>query len=116
MIDVIREYEAVGKYNYTTEEAELASKTLGEVCFKPTPKEMSSRNFRPSLWIVKDIKKGERFKFAAEDKENGNFDSIRPGGGLHIRFTDIINEKVATRDLKASEMLNWDMVDIGSRQ
>lgn len=112
MIDAIRQYEATGVYSYTTEEAELASKTLGEVCFKPTPKEMSSRENRPSLWVVKDMKKGEVFKFAAEDKVNGNFDSIRPGGGLHIRFTDIINGKVATRDLKAAELLDWEMVDM----
>ncbi|CAN0573252.1 unnamed protein product [Ectocarpus sp. 12 AP-2014] len=113
MIDVIREYEAKGLYQYTVEENELAYKTLGEVCFQPTSKEMSSRDIRPSLWIVKDIKKGEQFKFAAEDKKDGNFDSIRPGGGLHVRFTDLVNGKIASRDLKASEMLSWDMIELG---
>ncbi len=113
MIDTIREYENKGSYQYNQEEQKLADKTLGTVCFKPTDKELSSRNARPSLWIVKDIKKGEKFKFAAENKKDGNFDSIRPSGGLHIRFADLIDGKIATRDLKISEMLSWDMVEIG---
>ncbi len=111
MIDVIREYETTGNYLYNEIEQNLATQTYGEVCFKPTIKEMSSRATRPSLWVVKDIKKGEKFCFAAEDKINGNFDSIRPGGGLHIRFTNIINNRIASRDIKASEMLDWSMLE-----
>lgn len=113
MIEAIRQYEKTGSYKYETlEEKELASKVYGEVCFLPTKKEMSSRELRPTLWIVKDIRKGEILQFAAEDKEKGNFDSIRPGGGLHIRFTDVIQGKKALSDLKAGTPLSWDMVEL----
>jgi N-acetylneuraminate synthase len=61
---------------------------------------------------VEDIKAGEPFKFAAGKK--GNFDSIRPDGGLHIRYTDLIDGKIATRDIAAGTPLVWDMVEIQS--
>ena len=63
MIDVIREYEATGSYQYNEIEQNLATQTYGEVCFKPTIKEMSSRATRPSLWVVKDIKKGDELSY-----------------------------------------------------
>ncbi len=59
--------------------------------------------------MVDDIKKGEKLSFAGG--RPGNIDSIRPGGGLHIRYADFVHGKVATRDLKAGEPLQWDMID-----
>lgn len=115
MTDMIRAYERGENPQYESEEEHnLAKLTHGSVCFDPTPKEINARAIRPSLWIVKDIKKGEKFVFAAEsaNKERGNFDSIRPGGGLHIRFTDIIEDKTASQDIKAGTPLSWDMVNI----
>jgi len=116
MIDMIRHYEKTGEVNYETEaERKAAALTHGNVCFEPTPKEINSRNVRPSLWVVEDIKKGEVFDFAALTRK-GNFDSIRPAGGVHIRFTDIIDGAKATRDLKAGEPLSWDMVDMSAKK
>lgn len=112
LIDMIRHYEKTGEINYETQmERDAAALTHGRVCFEPTAKEMNSRNIRPSLWVVEDIKAGDVFKFAATTRK-GNFDSIRPAGGLHIRFTDFINGKPAARDIKAGEPLNWDMVSL----
>lgn len=112
MVDMIRHYEATGEVSYNSEEeAEIARSTHGAVCFDPTEKEKASRQIRPSLWVVKDIKKGDDLKFAAEDKEGGNFDSIRPGGGLHVRFTDIINGAKAAYDCKAGTPVSWDLVE-----
>lgn len=112
MIDMIREYEKTGKSGYETEEEEnAAQRALGTVCFEPTEKEQASRLIRPSLWATKDIIQGEPFHFAAED-EDGNFDSIRPGGGLHIRFTDFIQNKKAARNIKQGEPLDWNMVSL----
>lgn len=111
MIDKIREFEKTGVVEYDSdEEREVAARTHGEVCFEPTEKELASRKARPSLWVVKDIKAGDPLKFAAEDKENGNFDSIRPAGGLHIRHTDEVEGQKASRDIKAGEPLTGDMV------
>jgi pseudaminic acid synthase len=116
MVDMIRAYEAGDEAGYAYHsdvEKKCANDTHGTVNFTPTKKEMASRNVRPSLWIVRDIKKGESFKFAAEavDKDTGNFDSIRPAGGVEIRFTDVINGKIATRNIPEGTALTWDMVE-----
>ncbi len=112
MIELIRAFEAKGSIEYDNEdEASQARRTHGQVRFDPTEKEINSRVLRPSLWVVADVKKGEALKFAAEDK-TGNFDSIRPSGGIHIRFTDFINGKTAARDIKAGETLQWDMIKL----
>lgn len=111
MIDMIRHFEKTGEIAYESDlEREAAALTHGKVCFEPTPKELNSRNVRPSLWVVEDIKKGDKFSFAAV-RRKGNFDSIRPAGGLHIRFTDEIEGKTASRDIQAGEPLSWDMVE-----
>ena len=108
MIDQIRHFEAKGEVSYDNErEEEMALKTHGHVNFAPTEKELASRNIRPSLWVVRDIKKGEPLIFAAENKEVGNFDSIRPGGGLHIRFADFLEGQKATQDIQAGTPLEW---------
>lgn len=110
-IEMIREYESTGSIIYETEfESQQALRTHGTVTFEPTEKECKSRILRPSLWVVDNVKKGEPLMFAGSDRQNGNFDSIRPAGGIHIRFTDFIAGKVASRDLKAGETLTWDMV------
>jgi pseudaminic acid synthase len=112
MVDMIRTFEKNGSIPFDSKEEEKeAQRTHGKVTFDPTQKELASRIARPSLWVVQDIKAGEPFKFAAEDK-TGNFDSIRPSGGIHIRHTDLINGKRAARDIKAGEPLTWDMVKI----
>lgn len=110
MIDMIRHYERTGEIIYETQdEKAAAAATHGRVCFEPTAKEMNSRNLRPSLWVVEDMKAGEQFHFAAMTRK-GNFDSIRPAGGMHVRFTDFVNGKKAARDVKAGEPLSWDMI------
>lgn len=63
------------------------------------PGEQSSRQFRRSLYVVKDIKEGE--KFTSE-----NIKSIRPSYGLHPnRYQEVIHEKYASQDIKAGTAL-----------
>lgn len=108
MVDMIRHFEQEGDVQFSSDdEKAMANLAVGEVCFTPTAKELESKKARPSLWVTRDIKKGETFKFAAEDKGHGNFDSIRPGGGLHIRFTDLIDGKIASCDINAGVPLQW---------
>lgn len=112
MVEMIRHFEATGEIHYETqEERDIADLTHGQVCFDPTPKEMNSRGIRPSLWAVEDMKAGDKFSYAAITR-SGNFDSIRPAGGLHVRFTDLINGSKAARNISAGEPLSWDMIAI----
>lgn len=113
MVDGIRYFEKTGKINYESEEErQVALTTHGGVVFTPTEKEIASRTVRPTLWVVRDIKAGEKLVFAAENKSGGNFDSIRPGGGLPIRFTDIIEGCVAANDIEAGTPLTWESIVI----
>ena len=111
MIDMIRTYEREGKSTYNNpEENSEALRTHGVICLDPTEKELASRQLRPSLWIVKDIEEGGVITFGPGG--TGNVDSLRPGGGLHIRYADIINGARATKRLEAGTPLRWDMVDL----
>lgn len=116
IVQTIRDFEAGKDVEYQTDlEKQMAQKAHGKVCFTPTSKEEGSRMIRPSLWVTSDIKAGEEFKFCAGDDASGNFDSIRPTGGLHVRFTDHVEGKKAARDIKKGQPLAWDVVLIESR-
>ena len=71
-----------------------AEKLLGEVNFKPK----KGREFARSLYVVKDIKKGEKFT-------KDNIKAIRPGFGLHPKYLPKIIGKVATRNLEKGDRL-----------
>ncbi len=74
------------------EECNNAYKALGKVSYELSEAEKINVNFRRSLYVVKDIKKGE--KFTAE-----NIRSIRPGYGLHPRYYEEILGKTVSQDL-----------------
>jgi len=67
-------------------------KALGTVTYKSTEEQEKSKMFSRSLFIARDIKKGEMFT-----KENVR--SIRPGYGLEPKFIDLIIGKRAKKDL-----------------
>lgn len=75
------------------EECNNAYKALGKVNYDLSESEKNSLIFRRSLYVSKDIQKGE--KFTPE-----NIRSIRPGYGLHPRYYEQILGKNATEDLK----------------
>jgi pseudaminic acid synthase len=72
---------------------------IGEVSLKPK----KGKEFARSLYIVKDIKKGEKFT-------KDNIRTIRPGYGLHPKFLPQILGKRACKDLKKGDRLTWDVV------
>jgi pseudaminic acid synthase len=79
-------------------------KALGIVDYNLTDKQRKSRVFCRSLYIVRDIKKGECI---TED----NVRSIRPGYGLHPQYFNEIIGKKALRDLKRGEALKKEFLD-----
>jgi N-acetylneuraminate synthase len=79
-----------------------AEKMLGRIDYGLTHAELKSRAFRRSLFVVADMRAGERFTAR-------NLRSIRPGHGLHTRHFEEIIGRVATRNLKRGTPLSWDM-------
>jgi pseudaminic acid synthase len=87
MVDTVRTAEAaVGRAEYGVSAAERASQM-----------------FRRSLFVVKDVKAGERF--TADSVR-----SIRPGSGLHTRHLDDVLGREAVRDIPRGTPLSWDLV------
>jgi pseudaminic acid synthase len=72
---------------------------MGDVNFKVK----KGKEFARSLYVVKDIKKGEKFS-------RENIRSIRPGYGLHPKYLPQILGKKACRDLKKGDRLSWDVI------
>jgi len=91
------------EFKAMVESVRVAEKALGEIHFGLSEKERSSRVFRRSLFVVKDIKQGEFFS-------SSNVRSIRPGYGLHTRHLDEVLGKRATRDIERGTPLSWDLV------
>ena len=64
-----------------------AEKLLGKVDYSMTPKKKQSRQFARSLYVAKDIKKGEIFT-------EENIQSVRPGYGMHPKYLkDVLGTK-----------------------
>ncbi len=80
-----------------------AEKALGSVYYGASKREAPSRVFRRSLFVVKDMSKGEAF--SAE-----NIKSIRPGYGLSVRFFNNIIGRYATCNIERGTPLSWDLV------
>jgi len=78
-------------------------KALGKVSYDLSEKTLKSREFCRSLFIVKDIKKGEIFT-------SENLRSIRPGYGLAPKYTNDIIGKRARRDIKKGTPATWSFI------
>lgn len=63
-------------------------KSLGKQNYILTDKQIKGKSFSRSLYVVKDIKKGDLFS-------NSNVRSIRPGYGLHPKFLKDILGKIS---------------------
>lgn len=81
-----------------------AEQTIGRPNYKPTKSEKENIIFRKSLFIVKDIKRGE--KFSPE-----NIRSIRPGYGLEPRYYDKVLGETAKVDIKKGTPLDWSLAN-----
>jgi N-acetylneuraminate synthase len=85
------------------EAVRTAERALGRPEYGVSASEQASQVFRRSLFVVKDVKAGERF--TAESVR-----SIRPGNGLHTRHLEEVLGREATRDIARGTPLSWDLV------
>jgi N-acetylneuraminate synthase len=84
-----------------------AEQALGEARYGPDPSEEKSRVFRRSLFVVEDVRAGERFT-------DRNVRSIRPGYGLAPKHWRDVLSRTAARDITRGTPLTWDLVDGGA--
>lgn len=70
-----------------------AEKSIGKINYELTNKQHNGRNFARSLYVIKDVKKGEKIS-------NDNIKSIRPGFGMHPKFLPRIIGKVFIKDIE----------------
>ncbi len=81
-------------------------KAMGVATYGVSKQEESSMVFRRSIFVVKDVKKGENFT-----EENTRI--IRPGYGIKPKyFGDIIGTK-ATKDIKEGTPFDFDFIEPG---
>jgi pseudaminic acid synthase len=73
-----------------------AEQAIGQVSYELTDKQIKGRDFSRSLYVVKDIKKGE---VITEEQVK----SIRPGFGGHPKELNNIIGKAAGRDWEFGE-------------
>ncbi|MCF6349952.1 MAG: pseudaminic acid synthase [Flavobacteriaceae bacterium] len=81
-----------------------AEKMLGKVTYEMDEKKTKSREFSRSLFVVKDVKKGDLIT-----KENVR--SIRPGYGLHPKYYENILGKIFTQVVIRGEPLSLKMIE-----
>lgn len=77
-----------------------AEKLLGKVDYSMTPKKKQSRRFSRSLYVAKDIQKGEVFT-------EENIRSVRPGYGMHPKYLKDILGKIANKNYKLGDRFEF---------
>lgn len=78
-------------------------KAIGKISYDISEKEKTSRDFRKSIFVVKDIKKGEKFT-----KENIRV--IRPGYGLEPKYYEEVLGKTSSEDIERGTPLKWNVI------
>ncbi|MCC6278781.1 MAG: pseudaminic acid synthase [Oligoflexia bacterium] len=84
-------------------ESKRVWQSLGKVFYGPTESEIPSLKHRRSLYLTKDVKKGEVLTLQ-------NVRAIRPGLGLAPKYLDDILGKPAKKDAKRGTPLSWEIV------
>ena len=86
----------------------IAEEAFGRINYKVSRNEAKNRIFRRSLFVVKDVKKGDIFT-------EENVRSIRPGYGLHPRYLRQVLGARSTMDIVRGTPLTQEMIFIKDR-
>jgi pseudaminic acid synthase len=84
-------------------ESERAWQALGKIQYGPTEAEEKSLQYRRSLYVVKDMKAGDRLT-------SENLRAIRPGLGLAMKYQAIVMGRTVNRDIKRGKALSWELL------
>ena len=81
----------------------IAERALGSVSYEVTEKQQVSKAFRRSLFVVRDMRAGDRFT-------SDNVRSIRPADGLHTRYYEEVLNRTAASDIERGTPLDWSLI------
>jgi sialic acid synthase SpsE len=84
--------------------ARLVWQSLGDVSYGPLAVEECSIKERPSIYVIRRIKKGEKFT-------EQNLRVIRPANGLPPKYYRSIIGRVCARDVETESPMSWDLVE-----
>lgn len=84
-------------------ETERAWQALGQVAYGPTEKEKASLQYRRSLYVARDMKRGESFT-------PENLRIVRPGLGLAPKYYPLLLGKEVRADFKKGTPVSWDLL------
>ena len=93
-----------GEFRDLVSATRTAFESLGHVSYGSTFGEGNGRDYRRSLYAVKDIARGEAFTI-------NNVRSIRPGLGLAPKYFDEILGSRASRAIQRGEAISWKLVN-----
>tara|TARA_B110000003_G_C16642640_1_gene530766 strand:+ start:757 stop:1797 length:1041 start_codon:yes stop_codon:yes gene_type:complete len=82
----------------------IAESSIGKIDYNLTEKQISGRNFSRSLYVVKDVKKGDEIT-------SENVRSIRPGYGLHPKNYHKLLGKKFKKDFKMGTRMSFDLIE-----
>lgn len=85
-------------------ECNTAWQALGHISYEVAEQEKKSLQFRRSLYIVEDLKKGDILT-------EKNVRSIRPGLGLSPKYYEVVLGKRVKYDVKRGTGLSWDIIE-----
>ena len=79
-----------------------AEKSIGNISYKLSNKQIKGKQFSRSLYVSEDIKKGEFFS-------HNNIRSVRPGYGMHPKYYHDIIGKKALKDIEMGTPVSAEM-------
>lgn len=92
------------EFREMVDQIRITEKALGRATFDLTEKQKKNKEFSRSLFIAKDMKKGDVFT-------PENLRSVRPAFGLHTRhYEELLGRKV-NRDVALGTPMKWELVD-----
>jgi len=93
------------EFKQMVESIRIVEKSIGKITYGGVKGEENMKHFRRSLYIVKDLKMGEKL-------DDTNVRSIRPGNGLHTRYYQDILGKTIKKDVCMGTPLNFSLIDM----
>lgn len=86
------------EFGEMVKQVRLTESAIGTVDYSLTEKQQAGKAFSRSLYVVEDIKAGEKFS-------ETNVRSIRPGFGMHPKFYDSVIGQTASKDIERGTRL-----------